>query len=159
MKDEHLLAFGKFLQRERLRAGFGKQKELAQLIGVSDVHLSRVENGDSGIRQDTLEALIQVLSLDPRQAYAAWLQVPAEHLEAAFATPVQDEIANKIGMLAARMQQPEKQLALSIIQNIYDYQAGLQAAHEKTDTRKISALPMDIVRVQTRNDPTTDADN
>lgn len=62
-------AFGQYLKRERERAG-KTQKEIADLAGLHPVHVSRIETGDSGIRTQTLDLLIESLGLNPGEAYS-----------------------------------------------------------------------------------------
>ena len=61
--------FGQWLQQARFREGFSSQKEFAKKLGITGVHLSRIENGTSGIGQETLDKAIELLKLDGDDAY------------------------------------------------------------------------------------------
>jgi transcriptional regulator with XRE-family HTH domain len=68
-KENRRREFGAWFQDKRMRAGHSSQKEFAALLGISDVQLSRIETGSSGIGQETLDKAIKLLKLDPREAY------------------------------------------------------------------------------------------
>jgi transcriptional regulator with XRE-family HTH domain len=60
--------FGPWLRRQREIAGKSR-KEVAAAIKIHIVQLARIETGESGTRKDTLDALINYLNLDPKEAY------------------------------------------------------------------------------------------
>jgi transcriptional regulator with XRE-family HTH domain len=61
--------FGKWLQGVRQKQGHSSQKEFAKLLDITDVQLSRIETGASGISSPTLNTIIDLLNLDPMEAY------------------------------------------------------------------------------------------
>jgi transcriptional regulator with XRE-family HTH domain len=60
--------FGPWLRRQREIVG-KTRKEVAAEVDIHPVQLARIETGESGTRQDTLDALIQCLNLDPEDTY------------------------------------------------------------------------------------------
>jgi len=69
MRDKQRTEFGKWLQDIRQRGGHSSQKEFAKLLDVTDVQLSRIETGASGIGAETLNVAINLLKLNPLEAY------------------------------------------------------------------------------------------
>lgn len=68
-RDRQRAEFGKWLQDIRQRGGYPSQKEFAGLLKVTDVQLSRIETGASGISAETLNVAIDLLRLNPLEAY------------------------------------------------------------------------------------------
>lgn len=52
--------FGKILRDYRVKAGF-TQEELAEKIGISLKYISRIENGNNGVKTQTLIKYMNVL--------------------------------------------------------------------------------------------------
>lgn len=69
MRDRQRSEFGKWLQDIRQRGGYASQKEFARLLDITDVQLSRIETGASGISAETLNVAIDLLKLDTLEAY------------------------------------------------------------------------------------------
>ena len=69
MRDRQRTDFGWWLQDTRQRGGYPSQKEFARLLNVTDVQLSRIETGASGIGAETLNIAIDLLKLNPLEAY------------------------------------------------------------------------------------------
>ena len=59
---------GTYLQREREKAGF-KQPEIAGKASITIQQLSRIENGQSGTKRKTLDAICEAIGIDKFQAY------------------------------------------------------------------------------------------
>jgi len=74
------VAFGKWLQGVRQKQGHSSQKEFAKLLDITDVQLSRIETGASGISAGTLNAIIDLLKLEPMEAYNKAGLLP-EHIQ------------------------------------------------------------------------------
>jgi GTP cyclohydrolase I len=55
--------FGAFVRRQRLSRQFSQQ-ELAEHLGVSAAHLSRVESGEKGLSEDAIDRLAALLGQD-----------------------------------------------------------------------------------------------
>jgi transcriptional regulator with XRE-family HTH domain len=92
-RDKQRAQFGKWLQDGRLKAGYASQKEFASLLKISDVHLSRIETGSSGISSATLDLAINWLKLDPREAYQkAGLLPPSLSIEGATKSEVMRQV-------------------------------------------------------------------
>lgn len=66
--------FGKILRDYRVKAGF-TQEELAEKIGISLKYISRIENGNNGVKTQTFKYM-NVLGLSPNTLYASFLSNP-----------------------------------------------------------------------------------
>lgn len=66
--DKRWKQFGTWLSQQRKQVK-KSQKEVALSAGLHVVQLSRIENGESGTKKETLDALIKALRLDPGEAY------------------------------------------------------------------------------------------
>ena len=67
--------FGKILRDYRVKAGF-TQEELAEKIGISLKYISRIENGNNGVKTQTLIKYMNDLGLSPNTLYASFLSNP-----------------------------------------------------------------------------------
>lgn len=65
--------FGKILRDYRVKAGF-TQEELAEKIGISLKYISRIENGNNGVKTQTLIKYMNVLGLLLISLYASFKQ-------------------------------------------------------------------------------------
>ncbi len=61
MTDEKRREFGQLLKKERELSGL-KQNFVAEKTGIDVVHLSRLENGHSGTKRDTLIEIIRTIN-------------------------------------------------------------------------------------------------
>ncbi|HEX8773743.1 MAG TPA: helix-turn-helix transcriptional regulator [Pyrinomonadaceae bacterium] len=59
--------FGAWIQRERELAGL-KQDQVAAKVGIHPVQLSRIENGESGTKRDTVIALACAIDINEAEA-------------------------------------------------------------------------------------------
>ena len=76
MKRRH--EFGVWLRRQREGAG-KTQNEVAAAVGITQVHLSRVENGDSGTSPETAMSIAKFLKISaPETLRRAGFSSPAE---------------------------------------------------------------------------------
>ena len=67
--------FGKILRDYRVKAGF-TQEELAEKIGISLKYISRIENGNNGIKTQTLIKYMNLLGITPNTVYHEFLTSP-----------------------------------------------------------------------------------
>lgn len=80
------VTFGARLKRARENAGF-TQKQVAEAMGIHPVHLSRIENGESGTKRPMIKAAAKFTGWDMAEALgAAGLKpTPEEMREAGYA--------------------------------------------------------------------------
>lgn len=67
--------FGKILRDYRVKAGF-TQEELAEKIGISLKYISRIENGNNGVKTQTLIKYMNILGISPNTLYGSFLSNP-----------------------------------------------------------------------------------
>ena len=67
--------FGKILRDYRVKAGF-TQEELAEKIGISLKYISRIENGNNGVKTQTLIKYMNILGIYPNTLYGSFLSNP-----------------------------------------------------------------------------------
>lgn len=67
--------FGKILKKFRKKASL-TQEELAEKLGISLKYISRIENGNSGIKTQTLIKYCNILEFDPNTLYSDFLTNP-----------------------------------------------------------------------------------
>jgi len=67
--------FGKILRDYRVKAGF-TQEELAEKIGISLKYISRIENGNNGVKTQTLIKYMNILGVSPNTLYGSFLNNP-----------------------------------------------------------------------------------
>ena len=67
--------FGKILRDYRVKAGF-TQEELAEKIGISLKYISRIENGNNGVKTQTLIKYMNILGISPNTLYGTFLSNP-----------------------------------------------------------------------------------
>ena len=67
--------FGKILRDYRVKAGF-TQEELAEKIGISLKYISRIENGNNGVKTQTLIKYMNILGISPNTLYGSFLNNP-----------------------------------------------------------------------------------
>lgn len=72
--------FGGWLKQHRASRGF-TQQELADNLGVSAAHLSRVESGEKRLSEDGLQRAAELLGLDPWETAIRAGVVPSEVVE------------------------------------------------------------------------------
>jgi transcriptional regulator with XRE-family HTH domain len=71
--------FGEWIKEHRERSRL-KQVDVAQLVGIHPVQLSRIENGVTGTTRETVLALATALDLDAREALnRAGFDIPTLH--------------------------------------------------------------------------------
>ena len=74
-KSEIDKIFGKILRDFRLKANL-TQEELSEALGISLKYISRIENGNNGIKTQTLIKYMNILGITPNTLYANFLTNP-----------------------------------------------------------------------------------
>lgn len=64
--------FGKILRDYRVKAGF-TQEQLAEKVGISLKYISRIENGNNGVKTQTLIKYMNLLGITPNTLYSEFL--------------------------------------------------------------------------------------
>ena len=64
--------FGKILRDFRLKANL-TQEELSEKLGISLKYISRIENGNNGIKTQTLIKYMNILGITPNTLYSQFL--------------------------------------------------------------------------------------
>lgn len=78
--DALWIQFGKWIKGHRKQANLN-QKQVAELLDIHPVHLSRIETGTTGTSREIVSALARVLRLDMREALnKAGMDQPGEAL-------------------------------------------------------------------------------
>lgn len=67
--------FGKILRNFRLKAGL-TQEQLSEKLGISLKYISRIENGNNGIKTQTLINYMNILGITPNILYQKFLTHP-----------------------------------------------------------------------------------
>jgi transcriptional regulator with XRE-family HTH domain len=90
--------FGAWVREHRLRLK-KTQKEIAKEAGITDVQLSRIENGESGTRHETILALAGALHADVGECYRmAGFTAPGGD-----AVPIDEELAQIVKSIPESM--------------------------------------------------------
>lgn len=100
--DKH---FGNIFKNYRNKQGL-TQETIAELLNISSKYISRIENGTSGVSDETLISYINILGIVPNDLYADF--ITNENLK------VQIELSKKISNL------PDNKLKflLNILENL-----------------------------------------
>ena len=64
--------FGKILREFRMRSGL-TQEQLSEKLGISLKYISRIENGNNGIKTQTLIKYMNLLGITPNTLYLEFL--------------------------------------------------------------------------------------
>lgn len=64
--------FGKILRNFRLKSGL-TQEELSEKLGISLKYISRIENGNNGIKTQTLIKYMNILGITPNTLYKEFI--------------------------------------------------------------------------------------
>lgn len=74
--------FGKILREFRDKAGL-TQEQLSEKLGISLKYISRIENGNNGIKTQTLIKYMNILGITPNTIYKKFLTHPqiSENIE------------------------------------------------------------------------------
>lgn len=67
--------FGKILRKFRKQSNL-TQEQLAEKLGISLKYISRIENGNSGIKTQTLIKYFNILGFDPNTLYCDFIKNP-----------------------------------------------------------------------------------
>lgn len=67
--------FGKILRDYRIKSNF-TQEQLAEKLGISVKYISRIENGNNGIKTQTLIKYMNILGITPNTLYKEFLINP-----------------------------------------------------------------------------------
>lgn len=67
--------FGKILRDFRIKASL-TQEELSEKLGISLKYISRIENGNNGIKTQTLIRYMNILGITPNTIYKEFLTHP-----------------------------------------------------------------------------------
>ena len=75
-------SFGKLLRDYRIKAGLTQEK-LSEQLGISLKYISRIENGNGGIKTQTLIRYMDTLGITPNLLYQDFITNPSlkKHLE------------------------------------------------------------------------------
>ena len=65
-------SFGKILRDFRLKANL-TQEELSEQLGISLKYISRIENGNNGVKTQTLIKYMNILGITPNTLYSNFL--------------------------------------------------------------------------------------
>lgn len=64
--------FGKILREFRIKSGL-TQEQLSEKLGISLKYISRIENGNNGIKTQTLIKYMNILEITPNTLYLEFL--------------------------------------------------------------------------------------
>ena len=64
--------FGQIIKKFRIKAGL-TQEQLSEKLGISLKYISRIENGYSGIKTQTLIKCINILGIEPNLLYSKFI--------------------------------------------------------------------------------------
>ena len=64
--------FGKILREYRIKSGL-TQEQLSEKLGISLKYISRIENGNNGIKTQTLINYMNILGITPNTLYLEFL--------------------------------------------------------------------------------------
>lgn len=64
--------FGKILREFRIKSGL-TQEQLSEKLGISLKYISRIENGNNGIKTQTLINYMNILGITPNTLYSEFL--------------------------------------------------------------------------------------
>ena len=64
--------FGKILREFRIKSGL-TQEQLSEKLGISLKYISRIENGNNGIKTQTLIKYMNILGITPNTLYLEFL--------------------------------------------------------------------------------------
>lgn len=64
--------FGKILRKFRVKSGL-TQEQLSEQLGISLKYISRIENGNNGIKTQTLIKYMNILGIPPNTLYLDFL--------------------------------------------------------------------------------------
>lgn len=67
--------FGKILRDFRIKSGL-TQEQLSEKLGISLKYISRIENGNNGIKTQTLIKYMNILEITPNVLYKDFLTTP-----------------------------------------------------------------------------------
>lgn len=67
--------FGKILKSFRKKAGM-TQEDLSEELGISLKYISRIENGNNGVKTQTLIKYMNILGVTPNTLFAEFLTTP-----------------------------------------------------------------------------------
>ena len=65
-------SFGKILRDYRVKYGF-TQEELSEKLGISLKYISRIENGNNGIKTQNLIKYMNILGITPNTLYSEFI--------------------------------------------------------------------------------------
>ena len=64
--------FGKILRESRIKSGL-TQEQLSEKLGISLKYISRIENGNNGIKTQTLIKYMNILGITPNTLYSKFI--------------------------------------------------------------------------------------
>ena len=64
--------FGKILREFRIKSGL-TQEQLSEKLGISLKYISRIENGNNGIKTQTLIKYMNILGITPNTLYSEFI--------------------------------------------------------------------------------------
>ena len=67
--------FGKILRNFRIKRGL-TQEQLSEKLGISLKYISRIENGNNGVKTQTLIKYINILGINPIILYKEFIENP-----------------------------------------------------------------------------------
>ena len=101
--------FGKILRAFRKKNKL-TQEELAERLGISLKYISRIENGNNGVKTETLIKYMNILGITPNTIYASFIT----NKEAAKNVEISEKIVN--------LSNDKKDLLNSIIDLLNDFE-------------------------------------
>ena len=71
-KSDIYIIFGKILRESRIKSGL-TQEQLSEKLGISLKYISRIENGNNGIKTQTLIKYMNILGITPNTLYSKFI--------------------------------------------------------------------------------------
>lgn len=71
-KSDIYKIFGKILRESRIKSGL-TQEQLSEKLGISLKYISRIENGNNGIKTQTLIKYMNILGITPNTLYSKFI--------------------------------------------------------------------------------------
>ena len=67
--------FGNILREFRIKSGF-TQEQISEQLGISLKYISRIENGNNGVKTQTLINYMNILGINPDTLYSEFITNP-----------------------------------------------------------------------------------
>ncbi|HYE74247.1 MAG TPA: helix-turn-helix transcriptional regulator [Blastocatellia bacterium] len=108
-RDERQVRLGKYLKKHRKKSGV-HQKEIASMLGLHEVQISRIENGHTGTSKENIERYCEAVGADKYEAFRILDITPP-------ISSIPKNTEHKIGLIfdESRQLSPEQQERLDTI--------------------------------------------